>query len=67
MESILAAAVELESEAQRRDFVARACAGDAVLQRLVEELLANFRVRGSPMTESAVLRRHQVCQQRRIS
>jgi eukaryotic-like serine/threonine-protein kinase len=41
IESILAAAVELGSEAERRQFVERACAGDAELRRRVEELIDN--------------------------
>ncbi len=47
IESILAAAVELESETQRRAFVDRACAGDPALQRRVEELIANHFCAGS--------------------
>src|SRR2546430_12410059 len=44
VESILAAAVEMASEAARREFVAQACAGDAELQRCVEELIeSHFR------------------------
>jgi eukaryotic-like serine/threonine-protein kinase len=42
VESILAAAVEMDSEAERRAFVGRACAGDAELQSRVEELIANY-------------------------
>src|SRR5262245_14401323 len=41
IESILAAAVELGSEAERRQFVDRACAGDAELRRRVDELIEN--------------------------
>src|SRR5262245_36023712 len=41
LESILAAAVDVGPEAERREFVARACAGDAGLQRRVEELIEN--------------------------
>jgi serine/threonine protein kinase/Flp pilus assembly protein TadD len=47
IESILAAAVEIPSEAERREFVERACAGDAELKRRVEELIENhFRAGG---------------------
>src|SRR5262245_53715194 len=41
IESILAAAVELGSEVERRQFVERACAGDIELRRRVEELIDN--------------------------
>ncbi|HKB41836.1 MAG TPA: serine/threonine-protein kinase, partial [Gemmataceae bacterium] len=41
IESILAAAVELGSEVERRQFVERACAGDAELRRRVDELIDN--------------------------
>jgi eukaryotic-like serine/threonine-protein kinase len=41
IESILAAAVELGSEAERHQFVERACAGDAELRRRVDELIDN--------------------------
>ncbi len=41
LESILAAAVEISSEAERRQFVEQACGGDAELQRRVEELIEN--------------------------
>jgi serine/threonine protein kinase len=47
VESILAAAVEMESEEQRRQYVAQACAGDADLQRRVEELIENHFRAGS--------------------
>jgi serine/threonine protein kinase/tetratricopeptide (TPR) repeat protein len=47
IESILAAAVEMSSEAQRRQFVAQACAGDAELQRRVEALIDNHFLAGS--------------------
>jgi WD40 repeat protein/serine/threonine protein kinase len=47
VESILAAAVELDSEGARREFVAQACAGDAGLKRRVEELLENHFSAGS--------------------
>src|SRR5262245_17834239 len=41
LDSILAAAVEIAAEAERRVFVERACAGDSELQRRVEELIEN--------------------------
>src|SRR5438045_1871339 len=41
IESILAAAVEVNSEAGRREFLDQACAGDAELKRRVEELMEN--------------------------
>jgi hypothetical protein len=47
VESILAAAVEMDSEGARRDFVDRACAGDAELRRRVEELIENHFRAGS--------------------
>jgi serine/threonine protein kinase len=47
IESILAAAVEMDSEEERRAFLERACAGDAVLIRRVEELLENHFHAGS--------------------
>jgi serine/threonine protein kinase/tetratricopeptide (TPR) repeat protein len=39
IESILAAAVEMECEAERRQFVEQACVGDAEMRRRVEELI----------------------------
>jgi WD40 repeat protein/serine/threonine protein kinase len=53
VESILAAAVELASEAERRAFLDRACAGDAELRRLVEGLVANHFRAGSFLEPSA--------------
>jgi tetratricopeptide (TPR) repeat protein/serine/threonine protein kinase len=47
IESILAAAVEMSSEAQRRQFVEQACAGNAELLRRVEELIENHFRAGS--------------------
>jgi serine/threonine protein kinase/WD40 repeat protein len=47
VESILAAAVEMESDAERRAFVDRACAGDVELKRRVEELIENHFRAGS--------------------
>jgi serine/threonine-protein kinase len=54
-ESILAAAVELASEAQRRQYVAQACAGDTELQRRVEELIENHFRAGSFLESPAAL------------
>src|SRR4051794_17093686 len=47
IESILAAAVEMSSAADRRAYVERACAGDADLRRRVEELIDNHLRAGS--------------------
>jgi serine/threonine protein kinase len=47
IESILAAVVELDSEAGRRQFLDQACAGDAELKRRVEELMHNHFRAGS--------------------
>src|SRR5262249_7531826 len=47
IESILVAAVEITSEAERREFIDRACAGDPELQRRVEELVENHFRAGS--------------------
>src|SRR5262249_61707071 len=47
IESILAAAVEIDSEAGRREFLDQACVGDAELKRRVEELLENHFRAGS--------------------
>jgi serine/threonine protein kinase/tetratricopeptide (TPR) repeat protein len=47
LESILAAAVEMTSEAERRQFVDQACAGDGELKRRVEELIDNHFQAGS--------------------
>jgi serine/threonine protein kinase/tetratricopeptide (TPR) repeat protein len=47
VESILADAVEMGSEAERRQFVDRACAGNAELKRRVEELIENHFRAGS--------------------
>jgi serine/threonine protein kinase/tetratricopeptide (TPR) repeat protein len=41
IESILAAAVDIASEAERGQFVDQACAGDAELQRRVQQLIEN--------------------------
>jgi WD40 repeat protein/serine/threonine protein kinase len=47
IDSILAAAVEMGSEEERRRFVDQACAGDAELKRRVEELIENHFRAGS--------------------
>ncbi len=47
VESILAAAVEISTDDERREFVKRACAGDAELKRRVEELITNHFRAGS--------------------
>jgi WD40 repeat protein/serine/threonine protein kinase len=47
IESILAVAVEMDSEAGRREFLDQACAGDADLKRRVEELIENHFRAGS--------------------
>src|SRR5438309_11890343 len=47
IESILATAVELASEGERRAFVERACAGDLELKTRVEELIENHFRAGS--------------------
>src|SRR5262245_54646915 len=47
MESILAAAVEIPSEEDRRQFVEQACGEDIELKRQVEELIANHFQAGS--------------------
>jgi uncharacterized repeat protein (TIGR01451 family) len=47
VEAILAAAVEIPSDGERREFVDRECAGDAGLKRRVEELIDNHFRAGS--------------------
>src|SRR5262245_11098402 len=47
IESILAAAVEVDSAVERREFIDQACAGDAALKRRVEELVENHFRAGS--------------------
>src|SRR6266478_5734378 len=47
IESILAEAVEIESDAKRREFVDQACAGDADLKWNVEKLIENHFRAGS--------------------
>ena len=47
IESILAAAVEIPAEADRRAYVEEACAGDADLRRRVDELIDNHLRAGS--------------------
>jgi serine/threonine protein kinase len=56
IESILAAAVELSSEPERRRFVADACTGDADMQRRVEELIEHHFCAGSFLEPGAVVR-----------
>jgi serine/threonine protein kinase/tetratricopeptide (TPR) repeat protein len=55
IELILAAAVEIDSEAKRRAFVDQACAGDAELRRRVEELIANHFRAGSFLGSPALV------------
>ena len=47
IESILAEAVEIESDAKRREFVDQVCAGDTDLKRNVEKLIENHFRAGS--------------------
>src|SRR5262249_61119789 len=47
VESILAAAVEMQSEEERRQFVDQACGTDAELKRRIEELIGNHFQAGS--------------------
>src|SRR5947207_5397626 len=47
IESILAEAVEIESDAKRREFVDQTCAGDTDLKRNVEKLIENHFRAGS--------------------
>jgi tetratricopeptide (TPR) repeat protein/tRNA A-37 threonylcarbamoyl transferase component Bud32 len=47
VETILAQAVEIAAPAERQAFVEQACGGDAVLQRQVEQLIANYFQAGS--------------------
>src|SRR4051812_144560 len=54
IESILAEAVELPSEAERRAFVDRACAGDDELRRRVERLVEDHFRAGSFLEAPAV-------------
>lgn len=42
VEGILAAAVEIASPEERRNYVQRACAGDDVLREKIERMLANY-------------------------
>jgi hypothetical protein len=51
VESILADAVDIAGERERREFLARACAGDEALRRRVEELLANHDAAGVSFLE----------------
>ncbi|HJZ55692.1 MAG TPA: protein kinase, partial [Gemmataceae bacterium] len=54
IESILASAVDIDSPAERRRFVERACGGDAELRRRVEELVENHFQAGSFLEQPAV-------------
>jgi WD40 repeat protein/serine/threonine protein kinase len=54
IESILAAAVEVDSEVERREFLEEACAGDAELKRRIEELVENHFRAGSFLEQPAV-------------
>jgi WD40 repeat protein/tRNA A-37 threonylcarbamoyl transferase component Bud32 len=54
IESILAAAVEVDSDVERRDFLEEACAGDAELKRRIEELVENHFRAGSFLEQPAV-------------
>src|SRR5690242_14873601 len=54
VESILAEAVEIASEEQRRTFVERACAGDDGLRRRVERLVEDHFRAGSFLERPAV-------------
>src|SRR5262245_42514534 len=54
IESILASAVDIDSPAERRRFVERACGGDPELQRHVEELVENHFQAGSFLEQPAV-------------
>src|SRR5688500_5358246 len=54
IESILASAVEIDSAAERRGFVERACGGDAELRRRVEELVENHFHAGSFLEGPAI-------------
>jgi serine/threonine protein kinase len=54
IESILSTAVEIDGEAERRQYVERVCAGDAELKRQVERLVANHFDAGSFLESPAV-------------
>ena len=54
IESILVSAVDIESAAERRQFVERACGGDPELRRRVEELVENHFHAGSFLEGPAV-------------
>lgn len=47
VESILAAAVEIDSDAERKQYVEQACAGDAELRRRIEVMIENHFRAGS--------------------
>src|SRR5689334_7618765 len=55
VETILAAAIEIASVAERRSYLDRACAGDADLRRRVERLVADHFRAGSFLERPAVV------------
>jgi serine/threonine protein kinase/tetratricopeptide (TPR) repeat protein len=56
IESILADAVEIESESERREFLERICGGDAILRSKAEQLIANHFLAGSFLQQPTRLR-----------
>ena len=54
VETILAEAVEIDSETERRSFVERACAGDEALSKEVQRLIGNHLRAGSFLESPAV-------------
>jgi serine/threonine protein kinase/tetratricopeptide (TPR) repeat protein len=54
VETILAQAVEIATPVERQAFVERACGGDLVLQRRVEQLIANHFQAGSFLERPAI-------------
>jgi tetratricopeptide (TPR) repeat protein/serine/threonine protein kinase len=54
IDSILAAAVEMESEAERRQYLDKACAGDLELKRRLEQLIENHFQAGSFLESPAL-------------
>jgi WD40 repeat protein len=59
--TILAAAVEIAAEPDRRQFVEEACAGDAELKRQVQELIANHFRAGRFLETPAIERAAAAC------
>src|SRR5262249_13787053 len=58
IDSILAAAVEIDSDSQRREFLAQACGGDGELRQRLENLIDNHFRAGSflePPAQSPVM------------